>query len=115
MKRLFALLVAAALFSCSKDGDDDPPTPPGPQTVTVNMAGMAFSPATLTVKVGSIVKFNNNDGMDHTSTSTSTPAAWDSGTIPPGGSYSYTTTAVGTYPFVCGFHPTMTGTLTVTN
>ena len=115
MKRLFALLVVASLFSCSKDNDDNPPVTPGPQTYTVNMAGMAFSPATLSVKVGSIVKFNNNDGMDHTSTSTATPPKWDSGTIPAGGSYNYTTTTVGTYPFVCGFHPTMMGTLTVTN
>lgn len=116
MKKLFALILCASILSCSKDNDDDnTPVPPGPQTVTVNMAGMVFSPATLSVKVGTIVKFNNNDGVDHTSTSTSTPPVWNSGTIPAGGSYSYTTTAVGTYPFVCGFHPMMTGTLTVTN
>ena len=39
--------------------------------------------------------------------------AFSSGTIPPGGSFTYTFTTPGTYEYYCQFHPWMKGTVTV--
>ena len=76
-----------------------------------------FIPATLTVSVGDIVIFNNNDTAAHTSTA-GTPAdgpsgAWDSSLVMTGQSYSVTLDAVGTYPYMCMVHPWMEGTIIV--
>ncbi len=46
-------------------------------------------------------------------TVTSKSELFDSGPIGPGGSYSYTFTAPGTYEYYCVYHPWMSGTVTV--
>jgi plastocyanin len=75
----------------------------------VSIASFAFSPASLTVKVGQPVTFTNNDSVTHTSTSN----AWDSGDLEPGASYTFTPQQAGSYTFHCSIHPFMTGTLVV--
>jgi plastocyanin len=71
----------------------------------------AYSPNPLTVDVGTTVTWTNNDVMPHTSTADG--GLWNSGTIAPGGRYSYTFQAAGTFPYHCGLHPGMVGTVTV--
>ena len=46
-------------------------------------------------------------------TVTSDTGVFQSGTIPPGGSFSFTFTKAGTYGYRCIFHPWMTGNVTV--
>lgn len=82
---------------------------------SVSIQGFAFKPADLTVKVGTEVTWTNNDPMAHTATSLpGAPAAFDSGVVAPGGTFSFTFTVVGTYPYYCKIHPFMLGNVTVT-
>ena len=73
---------------------------------------MSFSPGTVTVKVGTIVKWTNSDAMVHTATSDN-GTTFDTGNISSGSSASYTTSVVGTFTYHCNIHSTMTGTLVV--
>ncbi len=81
---------------------------------------MSFSPSSVTVKVGTIIKWTNSDSYSlHTATSDD-GGTFNSGNIAfgdsytPGCSYNYTTTKAGTYPYHCNIHAGMKGTLIVT-
>lgn len=79
-------------------------------------SGFQFSPATITVKVGTTVRWINATGVPHTSTSdVGSTARWDSLTINPQGTFSFTFSYAGTYHYHCAFHPTMQGTIVVTS
>jgi len=70
-----------------------------------------YSPSSYTVEVGTTVTWVNHDGTTHTVTSTD--GTFDSGSMPPGASFSYTFTNAGTYQYACSYHPWMTGTIVV--
>ena len=73
-----------------------------------------FTPGDLTVRVGSTVEWQNRaEGTGHTTTSDD--GLWDSSTMRPGGDFSRTFDAAGTFTYFCAIHPSMTGTVTVTN
>ena len=40
-------------------------------------AGMSFSPSSLEIAVGDIVRWTNNHSTSHTATSTDTPEGWE--------------------------------------
>lgn len=63
-------------------------------------------------KVGDTIVIRNDDGAGHTWTSDS--GLFDSGTLSSGDEFTYTFEEPGEYSFVCSFHPSMTGTITVT-
>ena len=123
-----------------------PPPPPPPAagpTINVSMtdnnslAPYAFSPAPLTITVGTTVQWTNTGKAPHTSTSDATPATWNSGVVnpagttscpsppdpmypctpvsTPAGTYTRTFNAPGTYGYHCANHSLqgMTGTITV--
>jgi len=73
---------------------------------------LCYSPDFLTVGMGDIVTWTNNDGTAHTTISTG-ELSWDSGTISPGGEFSFSMTVVGTHEYLCTIHPWMTGTIKV--
>ncbi len=79
----------------------------GPVTVTI--ANFAFSPAALTVAPGTTVVWTNGDGSPHSVKF----ADGDSGKFGQGGVYRKTFDAPGSYPYECGIHGTMKGTITV--
>jgi plastocyanin len=90
------------------------PTPPGsggPGANAVFIQGTAFSPATITVAAGTTITWTNKDSFNHTVTSNS--PLFDSGAMGNGGTFSYTFTAAGTYPYHCSLHLSMTGTVIV--
>lgn len=72
---------------------------------------MRFDPADLTVKRGDRVVWINKDLFAHTATAAG--KAFDSGDIEANASWSYVTSAAGDYAYVCTFHPTMKGRLSV--
>ena len=85
------------------------------RTSSVSIQNFAFNPSDITVSVGTMVTWTNNDTVAHTVTSLSgAPVAFDSSTVTPGGTYSYTFTTPGTYPYYCKIHPFMLGNVTVT-
>lgn len=90
---------------------DTPTSAPASNGNSVAVANFAFSPASLTVKVGTKVTWTNNDSVTHTVTENQ--GAFDSGQLPPGKSFSFTFTKAGTYSYHCNIHPSMTATIVV--
>lgn len=98
-------------------------TPSGPTAaVEIRSAGggygnYAFSPVSLTVKVGTTVVWTNATSAPHTvTTDTGAPVMIASDSIPTaGGTFSFTFTKPGTYHYHCSVHPNMTATIVVTS
>jgi plastocyanin len=84
-------------------------------TTSVVIDNMAFTPSSVVTKAGTKVTWTNNDTVSHTVTADVPTAAFpSSGTIAPGGTYSVTFSQPGTYTYHCSIHPTMKGTVSVT-
>ena len=98
-----------ALASCARS--EALPDKPRPRIHTVNMEGMVFRPAVITVRPGDTVVWVNKDMVPHTATSA--PAGFDSKVIPANDSWRYRAEKTGDFDYVCSFHPTMTGKLSV--
>ncbi len=81
-------------------------------TNTVAIQNFAFSPATVTVKAGTVITWTNQDQDAHTVTSINGPLK--SPTLNNGQSFHYTFTTPGTFAYVCTIHPLMTATVMVT-
>ncbi|MCC7025061.1 MAG: cupredoxin family copper-binding protein [Thermomicrobiales bacterium] len=80
---------------------------------SVTIANFSFQPGTISVPAGTTVTWQNADAVAHTVTSDS--GAFDSGQIPPGGSFSTTFSQPGLYTYHCQIHPSMTGSVMVTS
>jgi plastocyanin len=85
---------------------------PGPNAVSI--VNFAFSPSNLPIKTGTKVTWTNNGSVSHTVTSDN-GAFTSSGSISPGSIYEVTFSSAGTFHYHCSIHPSMTGTITVTN
>lgn len=83
-------------------------------TDKVTIQNFAFSPASITVRKGTTVTWTNNDSTAHTVTENDGKDGPASSDVNPGQTYSFTYTAVGTFRYHCSIHPSMTGTVTVT-
>ena len=106
---LSTLGMVAALLSCGAAAGGQ--EKPKPKVHTVTMAEMRFTPQALTVARGDIILFVNKDLVPHSATSPK--EVFDSKTIEAGRTWRYVPAERGVFPYVCTFHPTMTGTLRV--
>jgi plastocyanin len=86
-----------------------PVTPPSGGAM-VHIQDNSFSPATLSVPVGTTVTWMHMGSSKHTVTS----ASFDSGILSPGATFSFTFTSPGTYSYRCDLHSGMTGAIVVT-
>jgi plastocyanin len=103
--------------------------PPPSGTIAVTIQDFSFSPASLTIKAGTTVRWTNNGPSAHTTTSDG--GTWASAALSAhqggngygggsaGGTFDFTFTQSGTYPYHCSLHPPsmypgFTGTVTVT-
>jgi plastocyanin len=83
----------------------------------VSMDNYLFIPSTVTITVGSTVRWTHNQssplGVPHTTTSDT--GLWDSGSMSFGNVYTYTFNSPGVYAYHCFFHGAfgMTGTVVV--
>jgi plastocyanin len=87
----------------------------GTADVTIRINSMngaqSFSPEPGAVKVGQKVAWHNADSIAHTATG----SGFDTGSIPPGAdSAPITFNTAGNFAYHCSIHPTMVGTLSVT-
>jgi plastocyanin len=82
-----------------------------PTTHTVMIEQMRFNPPSLTVRRGDRVVWVNKDLFPHTASASA--RTFDSHSIAPDASWSYVADRPGRYPYLCNFHPTMHGILTV--
>ena len=119
-KMFFAGIIAFVIsinISCSKSGgsgyDTPPPSPVGTSANKVNIYGMAFNPATLTVKAGTKITWTNSDGYNHTVTSDD-GTTFNSGNVAASGVFTFTPSAAGTITYHCNIHSSMTATIVVT-
>lgn len=114
---------AAPVASEAPAGRDYGTTAPAPATTpaapaagapaAVAIANFAFAPADLTVATGTTVTWTNADGAPHSIKSSDGGFA-SGGALSKGASYTVTFSTAGTFAYVCGIHPSMRGTITVT-
>ena len=78
----------------------------------VALQNFAFSPASVTVKVGDTVTWTNKDSTGHTVASDD-GTTFTSPTMATGATFSFTFTKAGTYAYHCSIHPNMKGTVVV--
>ncbi|NOX22537.1 MAG: hypothetical protein GXP36_05495 [Actinobacteria bacterium] len=117
-----AAIVVFAACSGSTPGDTTAPTTPSSEpTITEPLATMAgvqivnfaFNEPAITVKVGDTVTWTNEEnGIQHTTTADE--GLWSSGSLDSGDVFEFTFSEPGTYTYLCTIHPSMTGTITVT-
>jgi plastocyanin len=78
-----------------------------------------FLPSTVTIGVGGMVTFANNDSAAHTSTSGSgadgPSGVWDSSLVMMNSAYTTPALDAGEYPYFCMVHPWMEGLVIVTD
>jgi hypothetical protein len=79
--------------------------------VSVGLSDDYFSPQTLNVQPGTVVRWLNNG--NHVHTVTSKDGKWDSGDIPPGQSFAATLQYPGIYHVYCRHHKGMEATIVV--
>lgn len=78
----------------------------------VSISDGAFSPSKLTIKAGDTVKWTNRGDAAHTADDKG--RTWKTGTIKRGNSGKVTFNTAGNFNYVCKFHPSMKGTISVT-
>ena len=125
MSLRLGLVFAVSLFAAACGGYSASPTAPAPvpstgtgSTISVSiptgastLGQNAFAPDSAVVPVGTTVTWTNTDSVSHTSTSDQ--SGWNSGTLPPGGRFSFAFQTTGTFKYHCSIHPGMIGTVVV--
>jgi len=77
----------------------------------VTIQNFAFSPSTITVKVGDSITWTNQDTAGHSATADDN--SFDTGILSQGQSKSITFSKAGTYTYHCSVHPMMKATVVV--
>ncbi len=102
---LLAALVAVGGMPRASAADN------APGAVEVNIDNFSFSPATITVKAGTVVTWTNRDDIPHTVVADD--KSFKSKVLDTGDKFTFTATKAGTYSYFCSVHPKMTGKLIV--
>lgn len=94
-------------------------TPP-PFEIIIDSGSPYYYPASAKVSAGAPIRWDNPTGSPHTIThdgcvQEGALCAFDSGTVPPSGSYAIPGLAPGRYPYQCRLHPIMRGILVITD
>jgi plastocyanin len=77
---------------------------------TITIADFTFDGVT-EIPIGTTVVVTNEDSTAHTWTAVD--GEFDSGALDPGDTFEFTFTETGEFAYVCNFHPSMEGTITV--
>jgi plastocyanin len=118
-KALLLLLVGLLAVGLAGCGGDD--TPSGSASADeasaggseVAIGGFEFQPADLTVPAGTTVTWTNEDRAPHSIQDDSDLGAEEGDELAQGDTFQLTYEEPGTYPYLCGIHNYMTGTVTV--
>jgi plastocyanin len=86
--------------------------PPTAATADVGILNFKFTPAALTVRVGSPVVWTNKDTVAHTVNFTTDGI--NSTVLNQNDQFTHTFTTPGTYAYICSIHPFMHGSVIVT-
>lgn len=112
-----SLIVITGVTGCYKNDYGTNTTGGTPGSNEVWLQNISFNPATITVNVGTTIKWTNKDNVTHTVTS-GTPGSpdgiFDSGNLSNGGTFSFTFNTKGTFQYYCKPHQSsMRGTVVV--
>lgn len=105
--RGFALAVAAGAMVCASAAWAG-------EVVDVGIRDYRFSPAELTIKAGTTVRWINQEKRASHSVFFTGPAGFESDRLFPDESFQRTFDQPGDYPYTCGPHPEMNGLVRVT-
>jgi plastocyanin len=115
--RLPVVLLAAGLTlgACGGDDEDAGPASPGGDGAAgeVTIDNFTFMPESIEVTAGTAVTWTNKDSAAH-SIEDEGGLFPESEEIAEGADFSFTYETPGEYPYICGIHPYMTATVTVT-
>lgn len=78
---------------------------------SISIRRSRFHPPVVRVAPGDTIVWRNEDLVPHTVTASD--AGWDSGEIPPGGTFTLVFPSTGSVRYVCLYHATMSGDLEV--
>jgi plastocyanin len=111
MRRAFYVISIAAILTMSLPrlfifGADDKPA-----AAEVKIDNFSFTPATLSVPVGTQVTWTNRDDIPHNVRNDD--ASIKSKVLDTDEKFSFTFSKPGTYSYFCSIHPKMTGTIVV--
>ena len=107
-----ALLIAMAAGRAKAYGPALVEEKPAAETA-IKIDNFTFSPDTVTVPVGSTLRWTNRDDIPHTVVSDD-KTSFKSKALDTDETFSYTFTKPGTYVYFCSIHPKMTGKIIVT-
>jgi plastocyanin len=108
----FALQRGFATDTASAGSGPDPAIDTAGAT-PVEIRDFAFDPGTVTVAAGTPIVWTNADQVPHSVRSES--GAFTEQTMEDGATAVVRLTEPGTYAYICGIHPAMTGTIEVTS
>ncbi|MCU1368567.1 MAG: hypothetical protein JWN39_4206 [Ilumatobacteraceae bacterium] len=80
----------------------------------VSIKNFAFDGNDVTVAKGTTVTWTNNDTATHTVVAADADVSFVSDNLPTGATFQHVFDKAGTFPYICGIHPRMKGTITVT-
>lgn len=107
-KHVFAIAALAGLTFTGL------PMPSLAQSVDVGIKDYKYDPPEVKVKVGTAVKWVNNEKRTSHSILFTGPGGFESDRIFPGESWQRVFDRPGSYPYTCGPHPEMKGRIEVT-
>jgi plastocyanin len=85
----------------------------GGKSTEVRLQNIAFSPTSISAKVGQEIEWENYDTVAHNVVATS-GASFKSATLNKGDKFTFKPTKAGTISYVCTFHPNMKAQISVT-
>jgi len=88
-----------------------PAAAPAASEAAVKIDNFSFSPATITVPVGTTVRWTNHDDIPHTVVADD--KTFKSKALDTDEQFTYTFTKAGTYSYFCSIHPKMTAVVVV--
>ena len=119
MPRLIALLASAALFTAGCGSDDEPATEADRGDAVsgqqVEMVDIAYQPQTIQVRTGETITWINRDSVQHDVVNVEEGEEPRSELFNEGETYEWTPTEAGTVEYLCTVHPSMRGTVEVTD
>lgn len=116
-----SLALTIALGACAggdakKAASSSGTDPKATATTSVAVKDFVFDAKTITVKKGATVTWTNEDEFDHSVHIDSLDVIGPNfGPMTMPTTYAYQFTEAGTFPYLCGVHNSMTGTVIVTN
>jgi plastocyanin len=87
------------------------PDEKSPSEMAVKIDNFSFSPATITVPVGTTIRWTNRDDIPHTVVSDE--KTFKSKVLDTDQEFTFTFSKPGTYSYFCSIHPHMTGKVVV--